>query len=156
MTTRHPTVSWKAAMTGVYLNQLIQRLWGGMLRRQSDLSRNSGYNRAMAESLKEIRQVLKANKKSIVATYGVKGIGIFGSYVRGDAKKRSDIDILVDFNTLPDVFMLIDLEEHLKSLLKKSLTSCAKERSAQSSGRLYSKRRYMYDTGLQPVCLGYP
>ena len=75
----------------------------------------------MAESLKEIRQVLKANKKNIFKTYGVKELGIFGSYVRGEAKKRSDIDILVDFNSLPDVFLLIDLEEHLKGLLKKKV-----------------------------------
>lgn len=29
--------------------------------------------------------------------YGVKRIGVFGSYERGEPKERSDIDILVEF-----------------------------------------------------------
>lgn len=42
---------------------------------------------------------IKRIKKKIVPTlkkYGIKKAGIFGSYVRGEQKKRSDIDILVD------------------------------------------------------------
>lgn len=75
----------------------------------------------MAETLKEIRQILKANKKYITDKYGVKVLGIFGSYARGEARKRSDVDILIDFEQLPDIFVLIDLEEYLGRLLKKKV-----------------------------------
>jgi predicted nucleotidyltransferase len=51
----------------------------------------------------------------------VKDIGVFGSYVRGEEKKRSDVDILVEFGELPDIFQLIDLEDYLKKLLKKKV-----------------------------------
>ena len=51
----------------------------------------------------------------------MKDIGIFGSYVRNEQKKRSDLDILVDFYELPDLFQLIDLEDYLKKLLKKKV-----------------------------------
>ena len=37
------------------------------------------------------------DKKKQLAFYGVKNIGLFGSFVRGDQTPLSDIDILVEF-----------------------------------------------------------
>jgi predicted nucleotidyltransferase len=37
-------------------------------------------------------------KKEELKRYGVKKIGIFGSFVRGQQNKKSDIDILVEFD----------------------------------------------------------
>ncbi|MEW6380673.1 MAG: nucleotidyltransferase family protein [bacterium] len=45
-------------------------------------------------------------------------IGIFGSYARGEQKKRSDVDILVEFDEVPDLFKFIELERYLEKLLK--------------------------------------
>jgi predicted nucleotidyltransferase len=39
------------------------------------------------------------NLKPILAKYGVKEIGLFGSYVRDEATENSDIDILIDFDS---------------------------------------------------------
>jgi uncharacterized protein len=39
---------------------------------------------------------LKENK-SLLSGFGIKDIGLFGSYVRGDQSDKSDIDILIDF-----------------------------------------------------------
>jgi predicted nucleotidyltransferase len=75
----------------------------------------------MAESLQEIQHTLIAHKKELYGRYRVKELGVFGSYARGEQKKRSDIDILVEFSVRPDVFTLIDLEDHLKRLLKKKV-----------------------------------
>lgn len=69
----------------------------------------------------EITETLKEHKEELRKRYKVKDIGIFGSYVRGEQKKRSDLDILVDFYELPDLFQLIDLEDYLKRLLKKKV-----------------------------------
>lgn len=45
--------------------------------------------------------------------YKVKEIGVFGSYVRGEQKKRSDLDILVDFDEPISLLKFIELENYL-------------------------------------------
>ena len=44
-------------------------------------------------------------------------IGIFGSFARGDNKKGSDIDILVEFKESPSLLTLIKLENDLSEIL---------------------------------------
>ncbi|EMB19846.1 nucleotidyltransferase family protein [Treponema denticola] len=46
---------------------------------------------------KEIFNFLEYNK-NILQSYGVKKIGLFGSYVHNQQSKNSDIDILVEFH----------------------------------------------------------
>ena len=46
---------------------------------------------------KEIMSLLKQHK-NILKRYKIKRIGLFGSYIRGNQKKRSDIDFLVEFD----------------------------------------------------------
>lgn len=36
-------------------------------------------------------------KETLSSQYGVSKIGLFGSTIRGENKKNSDIDILIDF-----------------------------------------------------------
>lgn len=46
-----------------------------------------------------MKQKIKLPKQKIVKIlkkYGIKKAGIFGSYVRGEQKKNSDIDILIE------------------------------------------------------------
>lgn len=47
-------------------------------------------------SSKEIFEILQRNHY-LLKKYRVKKIGLFGSYIRNEASKRSDIDLLVDF-----------------------------------------------------------
>lgn len=70
-------------------------------------------------TLKEIDQILKKYKGELYTKYKVKEIGIFGSFVRRKQKKRSDIDILVEFEEVPDLLTFINLERYLSKLLKK-------------------------------------
>jgi predicted nucleotidyltransferase len=44
-------------------------------------------------------------------------VGIFGSFARGDNKKGSDIDILVEFKESPSLLTLIKLENDLSTIL---------------------------------------
>lgn len=39
------------------------------------------------------------NKKSVLKNYGVKDLGLFGSFVRDEATETSDIDLIVEFET---------------------------------------------------------
>lgn len=50
--------------------------------------------------------------------YSVKEIGIFGSYVKGEEKEESDIDILVEFEKPIGLLKFIELENYLTDLFK--------------------------------------
>jgi predicted nucleotidyltransferase len=54
---------------------------------------------------------------SILERYGAKKIAIFGSYVRGEAKPESDIDILVDFSERKCLLDLVGIEQELSDAL---------------------------------------
>lgn len=43
------------------------------------------------------------------------------TYVRGEAKKSSDIDLLIDFDRTPTLFELMDLEEELEDILQRDV-----------------------------------
>jgi predicted nucleotidyltransferase len=67
--------------------------------------------------LEEIKTILQQHKEELRAKYKVREIGVFGSYVRGQQKKRSDIDILVEFEVVPGLLKFIELEDYLSQLL---------------------------------------
>lgn len=72
----------------------------------------------MTKTLEEIIEAIKKRKKVLEEKYKIKEIGIFGSYARGEQTEKSDVDILVDFYELPDVFNLLKLERSLRGTLK--------------------------------------
>ena len=67
--------------------------------------------------IEHLKKILARHKKELAHKYKVKEIGIFGSYVRGDHKRKSDIDILVEFKEVPGFFKFIELEDHLSEIL---------------------------------------
>ena len=71
------------------------------------------------KSLEEIKSALAVQKEEIKQKYKVKEIGIFGSYVRGEQKKQSDVDLLVEFESTSNLTLLdfIGLENYLGKLL---------------------------------------
>ncbi|HAK88603.1 MAG: nucleotidyltransferase [Nitrospirae bacterium GWC2_46_6] len=73
------------------------------------------------KTLEEVKEILKEHKAEVREKYKVMEIGIFGSFVRGEQKKRSDIDILVEYSELPDLLKLIELENRLRKLLKRKV-----------------------------------
>jgi predicted nucleotidyltransferase len=44
-------------------------------------------------------------------------LGVFGSYVRGDQRSDSDLDLLVEFQEPPSLFQFIRLENELSDAL---------------------------------------
>ena len=64
-----------------------------------------------------IKTKLAAYKPVLAERYGVKNIGIFGSYVRGEQQKESDVDILVDFTGSISLLNFVHLENELSELL---------------------------------------
>lgn len=71
------------------------------------------------QSLEKIKSTLSNHKQELSENYKIKEIGVFGSYVKGNQKKHSDVDILVEFEARADLGLLdfIGLENHLSELL---------------------------------------
>ncbi len=64
-------------------------------------------------SLDQIEACLRAHRDEIAREYGVAGIGVFGSHVRGEASEQSDIDIRVEFKRPIGFFKFLELQEKL-------------------------------------------
>lgn len=65
----------------------------------------------------EIIKIIKNRKKELTSQYGVRRLGLFGSYLKNKQHKRSDIDLLVQFDRDIDLFDFIDLREYLENQL---------------------------------------
>lgn len=51
----------------------------------------------------------------------VKRAGLFGSFARGEAKRNSDIDILIEFKGKKSLFDLVDLKDELENSTGRSV-----------------------------------
>jgi len=65
----------------------------------------------------EIKELLQRHKETFREQYGLKEIGIFGSYVRGEEDAESDLDILIELEKPIGFVRFIRLENALSQLL---------------------------------------
>ncbi len=63
-----------------------------------------------------ILQILKENQSFLSKEYGVKRIGLFGSFSRETNTQYSDIDLVIEFSQ-PIGFQFIDLADYLEAIL---------------------------------------
>lgn len=63
------------------------------------------------------KRILRAHLPALRDCYSITSLGVFGSYVRGEQKKKSDLDLLVEFERAPSLFKYIELENHLSDLI---------------------------------------
>ena len=66
----------------------------------------------------EITRELEKIKEEISTQFKSEIIGLFGSYVRGEQKEGSDLDILVRFNEGASLFDYIGLADFLEKKLQ--------------------------------------
>lgn len=64
-----------------------------------------------------IKKILRDHKAIIRDRYKVQRIGVFGSYVRGDMHRKSDVDVLVEFSEPISLIQLVSLENYLSDLI---------------------------------------
>lgn len=74
----------------------------------------------MSLNKNEIIKRLSANLPELTKEYGVRRIGLFGSYATDSFTEESDIDLVVEFST-PIGFKFFDLITHLENLLGKKI-----------------------------------
>ena len=65
--------------------------------------------------------MLEANRDALIDKYHVSRVGIFGSVARGSQTPSSDVDVLVEFSKPVGLFLFIDLENFLGSILEKKV-----------------------------------
>ena len=67
--------------------------------------------------LEKIKKTLINQKAILNQKFGISEIGIFGSYVRGEEKNKSDLDILVRMDQKMGLLRFINIENYLGDLL---------------------------------------
>ncbi|MDI1472629.1 MAG: nucleotidyltransferase family protein [Thermodesulfovibrio sp.] len=69
------------------------------------------------KNINEIKEILNSFKEKIRNQYRAEIIGIFGSYVRSEQKRGSDLDVLVKFYEGATLFELVGLAIFLEKKL---------------------------------------
>lgn len=62
---------------------------------------------------------IKSKLVKVLQAHGIRKAGIFGSYARGEQKKNSDVDVLIEFNG--SLLKLVGLEMELQETLQKKV-----------------------------------
>jgi len=65
----------------------------------------------------DIEKIIEEKREELFIKYKIKNIGIFGSYARNNAKERSDIDLIVEFEEPVSLLGVIKAENYLTDLL---------------------------------------
>ena len=92
---------------------------------------------AKTMTLADIKQTLQIQKSHLYEQYGVTEIGVFGSYVRGEQRPDSDIDILIELERPPKISLmgLVGLELYLSDLLGIKVDIAIKKNLRKRIGR---------------------
>ena len=65
----------------------------------------------------EFARILQEYMPELEREYGVASLAVFGSYVRGEEREDSDLDVLVDFRITPSLLDLASLRRNLSDYL---------------------------------------
>ncbi|MFH1097219.1 MAG: nucleotidyltransferase family protein [Candidatus Desantisbacteria bacterium] len=79
------------------------------------------------KTLEKVKQILRENFEFLTNMYRIRSMGIFGSYVREEQKKESDIDILVEFNEPISLLKLVNIENFLTDFIGIKVDLISKE-----------------------------
>jgi uncharacterized protein len=67
--------------------------------------------------VERFRVLLREHLPDLRQRYGVQTLSLFGSYVRGEQRPQSDLDVLVEFAETPGLFAYVELQDTLSELL---------------------------------------
>jgi hypothetical protein len=70
----------------------------------------------------DVLRLLRENEDHMIESFGVKKIGLFGSFARGEGRIDSDIDVLVEFREGQKTFdNYMELKFYLEDLFKRDV-----------------------------------
>lgn len=70
-------------------------------------------------ALESILETLRTKLSAWRTTYGLTRLRVYGSLARGDGGPRSDLDIIADFESVPDIFTLAALKLEIEDLTRR-------------------------------------
>jgi hypothetical protein len=85
--------------------------------------------------LQKFMKVLREQLPILAEQYNVATLEVFGSYVRQEQRKDSDLDILVTFNKTPSLLKFIRLENYLSDTLGVKVDLVMKDSLKPAIGR---------------------
>lgn len=83
----------------------------------------------------ELMETLRKRLPELRERYAVRSLALFGSYVRGEARKGSDLDLLVEFERAPSLFRFVEMELYLSDLLGVKVDLVMKDALKPAIGR---------------------
>jgi predicted nucleotidyltransferase len=85
--------------------------------------------KSKTKTLTQIKKILQTQKPYLYEKYGVTELGVFGSYVRGEQRPDSDLDILIELTDPPRISLmgLVELEDYLSDLLGVKVETAIKQ-----------------------------
>lgn len=69
------------------------------------------------KTVDDIREIIRQNQDVLAERYGIKIVGIFGSYTRGEQRRGSDLDLLADMLHPVSLLELVGAEIYLADIL---------------------------------------
>jgi len=88
-------------------------------------------SRNLEAFLSEIRSLFPTLKRQ----YHVSTLEVFGSFVRGEEKRDSDLDLLVTFDETPTLYRFVALENQLSDTLGVKVDLVMKDSLKPSNGK---------------------
>ena len=70
-----------------------------------------------AKDVAYLSKIIRQHLPKLIQDYNISYLGIFGSYIRGEQKEDSDLDILVEFSREPDLLEFVGLKQELSEAL---------------------------------------
>lgn len=69
------------------------------------------------KSLEDIQNLLREHQDLVQERFRVTEMRVFGSYVRQEQTLSSDVDILIDYEQAPTLWMIGELRDYLSEVL---------------------------------------
>jgi predicted nucleotidyltransferase len=77
--------------------------------------------------MEEVKELLRNHARTLQDKYGIRVVGIFGSYSSGTPKKKSDIDLLAEVDRPINLLELVGAQIYLSEILQKKVDLVAKD-----------------------------
>jgi hypothetical protein len=77
--------------------------------------------------MEEVKELLRTHAQTLRDKYGIRVVGIFGSYSRGTQKKKSDIDLIAELDRPISLLELVGAQIYLSEILQKKVDLVAKD-----------------------------
>ena len=86
-------------------------------------------------NVQQMAALLREELPRLRREFAVRSLGLFGSYVRGEQRRGSDLDVLVEFSEVPGMLRFLDLERDLSRLVGTPVDLVQKEALKPAIGK---------------------